>query len=90
MNRQYTTKYEDKYRNLSDEECSWESDALLAKLQTQQGLFTKLHTPRDAAFWTSYVISHKIARKSKAFSYGKFIKECLLDSCVVPGEKGRI
>ena len=80
LNRHYTTKHEDKYRNLSDEERAWESDALLAKLQTQQVLFTKLHTPRDAAVRTSYVISHKIARKSKAFSDGEFIKECLLDS----------
>ena len=80
LNRHYTTKHEDKYRNLTDEERTRESDALLAKLQTQQGLFTKLHTPRDAAVRTSYVISHKIARKSKAFSDGEFIKECLLDS----------
>ncbi|GCC37974.1 hypothetical protein chiPu_0016485 [Chiloscyllium punctatum] len=29
---------------------------------------------------TSYVISHKIARNSKPFSDGEFIKECLLDS----------
>lgn len=35
----YTTKHEDKHRNLMD--------ALLTKLQTQQGLCTKLHTPRD-------------------------------------------
>lgn len=80
LNRHYTTKHEEKYRNLTDEERAKESDALLAKLQTQQGLFTKLHTPRDAAVRTSYVISHKIARKSKAFSDGEFIKECLLDS----------
>ncbi|XP_078134287.1 general transcription factor II-I repeat domain-containing protein 2A-like [Sander vitreus] len=80
LNRHYTTKHEDKYRNLTDEEHGRESDALLAKLQTQQGLFTKLHPPRDTAVRTSYVISHKIGRKSKAFSDGEFIKECLLDS----------
>ena len=33
----YTTKSEDKYRNLSDEERARES--------SQQGFFTKLHTP---------------------------------------------
>ncbi|KAM3850152.1 general transcription factor II-I repeat domain-containing protein 2A-like [Diretmus argenteus] len=52
----------------------------MVKLQTQQGLFTKLHTPRDAAVRTSFVISHKIARNVKAFSDGEFIKEYLLDS----------
>lgn len=90
LNRHYTTKHEDKYRNLSGEERARESDALLAKLQTQRGFFTKLHTPRDAAVRTSYVISHKIARKSKAFSDGEFIKECLLDSAALmcPEKKG--
>lgn len=61
LNRHYTTKHEDKYRNLSGEERARESNALLAKLQTQRGFFTKLHTPRDVAVRTSYVISHKIA-----------------------------
>lgn len=89
LNRHYTSKHEDKYRTLSDEERTRESDALQAKLQTQQGLFTKLHTPRDAAVRTSYVISHKIIRKSKASSDGEFIKECLLDSLALmcPGRK---
>ena len=53
LNRQYTTKHEDKYKNLTGEERERESDALLAKLQTQQGLFTKLHTRREAAVRTS-------------------------------------
>lgn len=38
LNRHYVTK-EGKYKNLSDQEREQESDALLAKLQTQQGLF---------------------------------------------------
>lgn len=63
LNRHYVTKHEEKYKNLSDQERAKESDALLAKLQNQQGLFTKLCTSRDAAVKTSYVISHKIARK---------------------------
>ncbi|KAL7371179.1 hypothetical protein ABVT39_020995 [Epinephelus coioides] len=49
FNRHYVTKHEEKYKNLSDQERATESDALLAKLQNQQGLFTKLCTSRDAA-----------------------------------------
>lgn len=74
LNRHYTTKHEDKYRNLSDEERAREADALMVKLQTQQGLFTKLHTTRNAAVRTSFVISHKIARKRR------FLTENLLRS----------
>lgn len=83
LNRHYTTKHEEKYRNLSDEERAKESEALLGKLHTQQEVFTKLHAPRNAAVRTSYVISHKIARNSKPFSDGEFVKECLLDSVAV-------
>ena len=75
LNLHYTTKHKDKYRNLSDEERARESDALLTKLQTQQGFFTKLHTSRDTAVRTSYVIYHKIARKIR-----RFLTESLLRS----------
>ncbi|XP_028253675.1 general transcription factor II-I repeat domain-containing protein 2 [Parambassis ranga] len=63
---------------------------LLAKLQTQQGFFTKLHTSRDAATKTSFLISHKIAKNSKPFSEGEFVKECLVDSAalICPDKKG--
>ena len=90
LNRHYVTKHEEKYKNVSEQEHAKESDALLAKLQNQQGLFTKCCTSRDAAVKTSYVISHKIARKSKPFSDGEFIKECLLDSAalICPEKKG--
>lgn len=50
---------------------------MLAKLLKQQGCFTKLHTSKDAAAKTSFVISHKIAKNRKPFSDRKFIKECL-------------
>ncbi|GCC28423.1 hypothetical protein chiPu_0006853 [Chiloscyllium punctatum] len=80
LNRHYLTKHTEKSNNLSDQERVRELDALLAKLHNQQRRFTKLHISRDAAVKTSYVKSHKIARNSKPFSDGEFIKECLLDS----------
>jgi len=83
LSRHYLTKHAEKYKNLSDEEREKESDALLTKLQNQQRLFTEHCTSRDAAVKTSYVLSHKIARKSKPFSDGEFIKECLLDSAAL-------
>ena len=68
------------YKNLSDAEMARMSEDLVAKLKKQQGLFTKLHTYREAATKTSFVISHKIAKKNKPFSDGEFVKECLMDS----------
>ena len=46
---------------------------MLAKLQTQQGLFTKLCTPRNAAVETSYVLP------LEKWTDSEFIKECLVD-----------
>ena len=81
--RHYETKHAEKYKNVSDTEKARTSEALLAKLQKQQGLFTKLHTARDAATRTSFVISHKIAKNSKPFTEGEFVKECLVDSAAL-------
>lgn len=90
LSRHYETKHTEKYKNLTDAERARTSENLLAKLQKQQGLFTKLHTSRDAATKTSFVISHKIAKNSKTFSEGEFVKECLADSTalICPEKKG--
>lgn len=83
LNRHYETKHAEKYKNLTEAERARVSKDLLAKLQRQQGFFTKLHSSRDAAVRTSFVISHKIARNSKPFSDGEFVKECLVDSATL-------
>lgn len=92
LSRHYDKKHSEKYKNLSDAEWARTSEALLAKLQKQQGFFTKLHTSRDAATRTSFVISHKIAKNSKPFSKGEFVKECMVDSAalICPEKKRRI
>ena len=81
--RHYETKHGEDYKNLTDEESARTSEAMLAKLQKQQGIFTKLSTSRDGAIKTSFVISHKITKNSKPFSDGEFIKECLVDSAAL-------
>ena len=67
------TKQEDKYKNLPKVEQAKELEVLLARLQTQQGLFTKQFALRDAAVKMSYVRSHKVTIKSKEFSGREFI-----------------
>ncbi|MBN3302039.1 PLCZ1 phosphodiesterase, partial [Amia calva] len=76
LNRHYETKHAKNYKNLTNAERAQTSEALLAKLQKQQSLFTKLCTPRDAAAKTSFVISHKIAKNSlKGMSYSERLRE---------------
>ena len=74
LNRHYENKHAEKYNNLTDAEWARTSETLLAKLNKQQGLFIKLHATRDEAVKASFVISHKIAKNSKPFSEGEFIK----------------
>lgn len=83
LNCRYETTHAEKYKNLTDAEWAQTSEALLAKIENQQGLFTKLYTSRHGAAQTSYVISHKIAKNSKPFSDGEFIKECLVGSAAI-------
>ena len=40
LNCHYNTKYTEKYTNFTDAERAWTSEALLARLQKQQGFFT--------------------------------------------------
>ena len=92
LKRHYEGKKEnhaEKYKNLSDAERKRKADDLLAKLGQQQGFFTKIHAARDAAAKTSFVISHKIARNSKPFSEGEFVKECMVESAeiICPAQK---
>lgn len=68
---------------MSSEQRASASKELLSQLQKQQGLFTKLHSANDGIARASYVLSHKIAKHSKPFAEGKFIKECLIDSAAI-------
>ena len=83
LNRHYETKHAAKYQHMSDEERARAADVLVAKLTKQQHCFTKLYASRDAATRASLLISHKIAKNSKPFSEGEFVKECLVDSAAL-------
>lgn len=58
-------------RKSTDAERAWTSEALLVKLQSQQGLLTKLYTSR----WGSSEVSHEMTKKE-----GDFIEESLANS----------
>lgn len=66
-------QFESSWFDLSDGE--WTSEALLAKLQKQQGLFTRLYTSSDGGVRSSSVISQK--KKSQKHFLNN---ECLMDS----------
>uniref|UniRef100_A0A8C5M4S6 SPIN-DOC-like zinc-finger domain-containing protein n=1 Tax=Leptobrachium leishanense TaxID=445787 RepID=A0A8C5M4S6_9ANUR len=79
LSRHYVTKHAEKYKNVSDAERARASNALLTKLQNQQELFTKLHTSRDGAVKTSYVISTKSQNTASHFLMGNLSKSSKSD-----------
>ena len=56
-------------------------------LKKQQFMFTKVSQESEAAVHASYVLSELIAKHSKPFTEGDFIKECLIKAAeiVCPG-----
>jgi hypothetical protein len=63
LSRHFQAKHAEKYRNIYSE---------------QRTSASKLHSANDGIARASYVLSHKIAKHSKPFAEGKFIKECLM------------
>jgi hypothetical protein len=51
----------------------------LKDLDTQQQMFNKQRTQHHSIVKASFVVSEEIAKHSKSFSEGEFIKECLVD-----------
>lgn len=47
-------------------------------LQKQQSVFTKFVEDNTAAVKVSYIFSYLIAGRSKSFTEGEFISECLI------------
>ncbi|UYV63329.1 hypothetical protein LAZ67_2003762 [Cordylochernes scorpioides] len=58
-------------------------------MKKQQFMFTKVSQESEAAVHASYVLSEMIAKQSKPFTEGDFIKECLIKAAeiVCPGRE---
>ncbi|UYV64330.1 WDR19 [Cordylochernes scorpioides] len=80
---QHKSKY-DTYEGLMRQEKLKEFKLGMKK---QQFMFTKVSQESEAAVHASYVLSEMIAKHSKSFTEGDFIKECLIKAAemVCPG-----
>ena len=80
MNRHFEAKHAGKYANFSSEERAKKADKMVAQMKKELSVFSKQSASQDGITRVSYVIAHKIAKNSKPFSEGEFIKECMVDS----------
>lgn len=81
LRRHFDTKHGAKYAKVSLQEKQQIVKELKGKLRSQQNLFTKATTKNDAAMKASFIVAEEIARASKSFSEGAFLKQCMLKVC---------
>lgn len=79
INRHYSTKHSGYGSNLSSAERETRAKELAKKLVKQQNVFGKAKIAQEAATDASFVVAYNIAKHSKPFSDGEFVKKCLLD-----------
>ena len=77
----YETKHGAKYAKVSLQEKQAIVKELKGNLRSQQNLFTKATAKNDAAVKASFIVAEEIARTSKSFSEGAFVKQCMLKVC---------
>ena len=53
---------------------------MIKNLKQQQSIFTKKSDNADNLLRASYIVSEKIAKHSKNYSDGEFVKDCLIVS----------
>eukprot|EP00079_Xenopus_tropicalis_P019879 XP_012810096.1 PREDICTED: general transcription factor II-I repeat domain-containing protein 2-like [Xenopus tropicalis] len=81
IRRHFDTKHNVKYGKYTLEEKHKIVKELKGKLQSQQQMFTKASAKNDAAVKASFIVAEEIARTSRCFSEGAFLKQCMLKVC---------
>ncbi|KAM5191501.1 general transcription factor II-I repeat domain-containing protein 2-like [Mantella aurantiaca] len=81
LRRHFDTKHGAKYAKYTLHERHNIVQQLKGSLQSQQNMFTKATAKNDAAVKASYIVANEIARASRCFSEGAFLKQCMLKVC---------
>uniref|UniRef100_A0A8C8VDY8 SPIN-DOC-like zinc-finger domain-containing protein n=1 Tax=Pelusios castaneus TaxID=367368 RepID=A0A8C8VDY8_9SAUR len=78
IRRHFDTKHRAKYAKYTLQERHKIVQELKGRLQSQQKMFTKATAKNDAAVKASFIVAEEIARVSRCFSEGAFLKQCML------------
>jgi len=77
LKRHYGTKHAAKYVMIQGQLRIDKLALLMKNIQGQSSGLKKYHKDSEASVKASYIIAQKIAAKSKPFTDGEFIKECM-------------
>lgn len=83
IRRHFETKHGEQYANMDMEQRLQKAKDLKRNLQHQQSMFTRISSESEGATKASFIIAEEIAKASKPFSEGEFIKDCLEKVCSV-------
>ncbi|KAI7802668.1 putative general transcription factor II-I repeat domain-containing protein 2-like [Triplophysa rosa] len=78
LSRHFSSKHSNYAVNLSSAEKANKALKLATNLKAQQNTFTKQCAIQESVTKASYVVAHKIAKHSKPFSDGEFVKNCMV------------
>ena len=78
VRRHYVTKHSAKYDSFQGERRKEKVQNMIKNLKQQQSIFTKKSDNADNLLRASYIVSEKIAKHSKNYSDGEFVKDCLI------------
>ncbi|KAJ4942397.1 hypothetical protein JOQ06_012263 [Pogonophryne albipinna] len=90
IKRHYDTNHK-MYDKFMGKERRTKLEQLQRGLTVQQSVFTNLAKSGEAVTQASYVVAHEIARRSKPFSDGEFVRDCILKvaDIVCPEQKSK-
>lgn len=83
IQRHYETNHCSKYNNIQGQLRQDKIREMIKSLKKQQMTFTKIREINDSAVKTSFIIANEIAKSSKPFSDGEFIKMCMIQAAEV-------
>lgn len=90
LKRHYDTRHAATHNKFVGQDRQEEINKSKKKLTGQQMLFRKVKSDSDMILRASYVVCHKIAKKSKPFTDGEFVKHCIKGVVeVICPEKGK-
>lgn len=80
ISRHFSAKHGSYANNWSSEERAATAARLATNLQAQQNIFVRQSAIQDISTKASYLLTYKLAKASKPFSEGEFLKECMVDA----------
>ncbi|XP_077573515.1 general transcription factor II-I repeat domain-containing protein 2-like [Stigmatopora nigra] len=87
----FATKHANYASKQSTQQQAATAQRLVANLQSQQNFFHRQTAIQEASTKTSFLLAFKLAKASKPFSEGEFLKECMIETAGVlcPESKGK-